>query len=468
MLPTTIRGTVARYARAHQLLAPGPLIAAVSGGADSTALLLLLAELSERSGLVMYVAHFDHRTRPRASADEAGFVAELAARVGAPIRVGRAEKPAASEDAARRARYAFLRRAASEVGASAIATGHTRDDQAETVLLHLTRGSGIAGLAGMRPYSDGIVRPLLCIGREETLAVCAAAGILPRDDPSNRSLRFARNRIRHRVLPELALINPRAHLAIARIADAAASFTDTLREQAARERAASGPDGRIDLSLLPADAGLRSEVLATAWEAATGRRLGARQRAALLALCARADGSETLDLPGGRTVREYGRLAIHPGPGGAPQPEAGRPDGATRLLPGTPVRWNGWTFVVARSRPSAIGDYPIVASLAIGDDVAPRLVVRSRRPGDRVGRRKLQDVLVDAKVPVRVRASLPLVADGPRVLWLAGTDGSATAGPGRTSWWLGARPPAGGPNTLWPSYVPPVASTERARGAEKG
>src|SRR5207247_841809 len=99
----------------------------------------------------------------------------------------RADRPTKTEDAARTARYAFLRRAASEIGATAIATGHTRDDQAETVLLHLTRGSGLAGLAGMRPLREGIARPLLGIGRAETLAICRDARIRPRTDATNGS-----------------------------------------------------------------------------------------------------------------------------------------------------------------------------------------------------------------------------------------------------------------------------------------
>src|SRR5207248_9319960 len=125
---------------------------------------------------------------PKQSAEEADFVATLANRVGAPIRVGRADKPTKTEDAARTARYAFLRRVAHEIGATAIATGHTIDDQAETVLLHLTRGSGLAGVAGMRPLRDGITRPLLAIGRTETTAICKATKIKPREDASNRSL----------------------------------------------------------------------------------------------------------------------------------------------------------------------------------------------------------------------------------------------------------------------------------------
>ena len=132
---------------------------AVSGGTDSTALALIVAELREEFGLVLHVAHFDHRTRPKDAAKDAQFVAELANSIGAPVRMGRAQQKPKSEDAAREQRYAFLRRVATDIGATAIATGHTLDDQAETVLLHLTRGSGVAGAGGMRPLRDGIARP---------------------------------------------------------------------------------------------------------------------------------------------------------------------------------------------------------------------------------------------------------------------------------------------------------------------
>ena len=199
----SIRAAVLAFVRAHDLLPPGPLIVAVSGGTDSVALLLLLASLAPELGLDLHVAHFDHRLRPRASAKDAAFVADLAQSRGATIRIGRAERAPKSEDEARELRYAFLRRAALESGAKLIATGHTRDDQAETVLLHATRGSGLAGLAGMRPKRDDIVRPLLTIGRADTVAVCADAKVAPREDPSNRDLKYARNRIRHTVLPEL-------------------------------------------------------------------------------------------------------------------------------------------------------------------------------------------------------------------------------------------------------------------------
>jgi len=153
LAPRTIVSAVRAYARQHEIFRPGPLVVAVSGGTDSVALALILAELRDEFGLVLHVAHFDHRTRARTAAREAAFVASSADRIGAPIRVGRAERAPKNEDQAREARYTFLRRAAMQVGAGAIATGHTRDDQAETVLFHLTRGAGLAGAAAMRPIA---------------------------------------------------------------------------------------------------------------------------------------------------------------------------------------------------------------------------------------------------------------------------------------------------------------------------
>lgn len=412
--------------REHDLLPPGPLVVAVSGGADSTALLILLSDLAPELGLDLHVAHFDHRLRPRASGKDAQFVADLAQSRGATIRVGRADTAPKSEDDARVLRYAFLRRAARDVGATRIATGHTRDDQAETVLLHATRGSGLAGLAGMRPLRDDIVRPLLAIGRAETEAICKAAQITPREDRSNIDPKYARNRIRHKVLPELERINPQARAALARLADAAAEAADeTERAAALALDAATNPDG-IDLDRL--GPGTRGDALAIAWTRATGRTLAAKHRAALAALADARAGTASLDLPGGRAVREYAVLRIETGP-----PKATEPAPAP-LRNGRPVEWGGWTFTLASH---GAGTFRAPAP-ATGE-----LVVRSRRPGDRLAGRlriKVQDLFTDAKVPARARATYPLVATGSdEVWWVVGlkhADGDAD--PGR---WIVATPP---------------------------
>jgi tRNA(Ile)-lysidine synthase len=312
--PQRLRETVRRYALDHGLLQPGSLVVAVSGGTDSTALLLLLGDLAPELGIVLHAAYFDHRIR-RTGAQDAQFVSDLAARIGATIRIGRAERAPKSEDEARQARYAFLRRVAGERNATLIATGHTRDDQAETVLLHLARGSGLAGLAGIRPLRDGIVRPLLSIGRSDTIAVCAATGITPREDPSNRSLRYARNRVRRRVIPELQVINPQVTEALARLADAAADVVASHTARATAALGAATKDGTIDLDAFGADAVVREEALALAWERATGHVLNARHRQAVAAQAERGDGRAALDLPGGRLERDHRtvRIASHAG-----------------------------------------------------------------------------------------------------------------------------------------------------------
>ena len=411
--PRNIVAAVRTFARQHDILRPGPLVVAVSGGTDSTALALILAELRDELGLVLHVAHFDHGARPNDAAADAQYVADLANKIAAPIRVGKAKVAPKSEDDARNARYEFLRRVASELGASAIATGHTQDDQAETVLLHLTRGAGLAGVAAMRPLRDGIARPLLVLTRADTTAICKAAGITPREDPTNNSPAFARNRVRLNVLPELERINPQVRAALARFADVAAEANDAI---AAKAPAASDTTS-IDIASLPAAAAARDRVLYDAWQTATGRALGARQRKALLALTTSTHGSRTLDLPGGQAVREYGTLRL-----GLAQPS----DNETKEIPlhrGQSVRWHGWRISLDMPK----NGLPFAAS--VDARAASALRVRSRRPGDRVsGMGKLQDVFVDAKVPARIRDAWPVVTHDERVLWVPGLTPSPAAG----------------------------------------
>ena len=445
MTPSAIRATVRDYIRAHQIFTPGPVIVAVSGGADSTALLLILGDLAEELGLVIHVAHFDHRTRPKESAEDADFVAKLANRVGAPIRVGRADRPTKSEDAARTARYAFLRRAAEEIGATTIATGHTRDDQAETVLLHLTRGSGLAGLSGMRPLREGIARPLLGIGRTETLAICRDARIRPRTDPTNKSLKFARNRVRLKVIPELEKINPRASEAVARLADAAAEIQmeDDLTVADALARAREADVIRIG-ALQPS---IRTRALALAWQDATGRVLGARHRRALEDLTATEEGSRSLDLPGGRAIREYGLVRIV---GDRP---AATSDPPTHIDLGREIIWNGWRLSLGATAPTNGAHEANVPK-----NLLRKLMIRARVAGDRTAdppRRKLQDIFTDAKIPASQRGRWPVIASEDAVWWVPGLT-EAPKGTGGTR--LAVAAPAHFGNELWTSRVRQVAS----------
>ena len=434
----TIRAAVLAFVRAHDLLPPGPLIVAVSGGTDSVALLLLLSSLAPDLGLDLHVAHYDHRLRPRASAKDAAFVADLAQSRGATIRIGRADAAPKSENDARELRYAFLRRTAREAGATLIATGHTRDDQAETVLLHATRGSGLAGLAGMRPRRDDIVRPLLSIGRAETSAICGDAKVAPREDTSNRDLAYARNRIRHRVLPELERINPQVRAALARLADAAAQIADDRHAAAERALDSAMTGDRIDLAALNGPD--LDEALALAWQRVTGRPLSARHRQALASLAADRAGSAALDLPGGQALREYGELRMRPADAGTAAgdlAQAAPLQRLDRLELERPVEWEGWTIRLTETAP----ERHVLWVQAPDTD----LVVRSRRPGDRLGGRlriKVQDLFTDAKVPAGERATHPLVATAAGDIWwvvgLKRADADVSAGR-----WIEARPPEG-------------------------
>lgn len=186
------------------------LAAAVSGGADSVALLILLAETRARLGFVPSIIHFNHRLRGRASEADETFVAALAEKFGLTLHLGRADVTAKAkreksnlEDAARRARYAFFEKLAAQGLCDAVLTAHTMDDQAETVLAHILRGTGIAGLAGIHPCAGSVRRPLLGLRREELRRYLRGKRQRWREDASNRDTNRTRARMRKKLLPLL-------------------------------------------------------------------------------------------------------------------------------------------------------------------------------------------------------------------------------------------------------------------------
>lgn len=210
---TSLHQKIRRTIERHALCPPGVrLLVGVSGGSDSVALTHLLLDLSKHGELeVVSLAHLNHRLRHSAQRDE-DFCRDLAARLRIPIVVealdvrGYAESQHFSiEDAARRLRYGFLERTLQAVGADRIAVGHTRDDQVETFLLKLIRGAGLTGLGGVYPRRGAVIRPLLDASREELQGYLRGRAESWVDDESNADLSNPRNRIRHRVLPELDL-----------------------------------------------------------------------------------------------------------------------------------------------------------------------------------------------------------------------------------------------------------------------
>jgi len=293
------------------------LVVGLSGGADSVALLDALASLRRRRGFRVVAAHLDHRLRP-GSADDAAFCAELCRALDVPLRVGRADVRARAarergglEQAARRERYAFLRRVRDEEAAFAIAVAHTRDDQAETLLLRLLRGAGATGLAGMRPRSGDVVRPLLAVSRGDVLTHLRERGLAWREDPSNADLAHRRNRVRHELIPYLEeRFNPGVRASLARTASVLADEAAHLRGEAeALIAAISHEEGGALLLRRSALAEAPTAVARAAIRQALVRagglaRVGAVHVEGILRLArAKAPSGRRLPLPGGREAR---------------------------------------------------------------------------------------------------------------------------------------------------------------------
>ncbi len=220
----SIEQRVLTFIRRNRLLSKNDcLLLAVSGGADSVCLLHVILSLKEKLGIALHVAHLDHQLRGEESEADAAYVIQLAGSLDIPVTVSKADVRGyqkkhrlSLEEAAREVRYDFLSETAAAVGAKAIATGHTQDDQVETIMLHIIRGSGIAGLVGLNAKSKrllnghqvDIIRPLLEISREETQQYCLEHNLMARVDSSNQSMSMLRNRIRLKLLPELKRYNP--------------------------------------------------------------------------------------------------------------------------------------------------------------------------------------------------------------------------------------------------------------------
>lgn len=381
MLPSRVAQTI----RERRVLSPGErLLVAVSGGPDSTALLSILRDLVPTFAFNLTVAYFDHGWRADSVVD-AHFVSDLASQWGYRVIIGQAPVNLPhTEDAARTARYAFLRETAAKEHCSAIALGHTQDDQVETVLLHLLRGSGAHGLAGMRHRNADLARPLLDITRSDIEAYLRDRQLTPRRDPSNDQLEFARNRVRHVLLPAIDAFDPAAGRLLARTAELLGEDDQALEEQTQRLRA--------DL--------VNDPTAFRALPVALQRRLLRRLHPGLN--LAQVDGMR-------RRIAAGRQLPV--------------PDGTRRSTPTRPrVR------VEARPCTCDPATFKVRDSVAHvdADTLALPLDVQYRQAGERVQplgfsqEKKLQDILVDAQVPRHLRDTLPIVHDRAGIVWIKG------------------------------------------------
>lgn len=414
-----LRAAVRRY---ELLTAGDTVLVAVSGGADSVALLAALHELRDTLGIGVVAGHLDHGLRGAESAADRAFVERLTARLGVPLHSESAVVARGNLEAeARRVRYAFLERAAATLGASKIATAHTQDDQAETVLLRLLRGAGRRGLAGIRPRRGRIIRPLILCDRVQVRLFLVERGLEWRRDRSNFDLAHERARVRAGFLPALAReFNPRLTGALARLADVLREEDAVLDRLAA---AALGTDAQLDLRVLRAlDPPIARRVLRRWWRRhGSGRRLGLVHVEAALALVRREAGGGRVRVPGGTIERDERWLAFR---AGTEKPVAPY---ELALAPGVDVVTpDGWHLRLTEESPAsapAPGDGVCVLD---AERVAARLAARSRRPGDRMrplglgGHTSVKRLLIARRVPRARRAGYPLVVAGDEVLWVPG------------------------------------------------
>jgi tRNA(Ile)-lysidine synthase len=473
-------------ARAAGVAEAGPLVIGVSGGPDSLALLHALVRFAPEAGLRLHVAHLDHGLRADASAADAAFVAATCAAWDVPCTVGRADVAAYAaqggcslEDAARRVRYTFLAGVAAKVRAGVVAVGHNADDQVETVVAHWLRGAGPAGLAGMAPWAPlplppdhaapaaalgvpvpgaapWLLRPLLNTWRTEITAYCAEAGLTPREDASNADPAYRRNYLRHNLIPLLEREYPglrtRLHTSAAIFADEDALLEAHLDR--CWPNVADVEGGCVAIRLAPFAAlprALQRRALrrAAALVAGNLQGLDASHIMEALALLG-ADGrtGAVLQWPGGLTLRRERDRVLVAQAGEAPVdsrwPQLA-PGQVCPLPPVGVVELTSYRLLItehAREDAPAAGSWTAVFDadgLASADGP---LVLRTRRPGDRVRPlglgghgRKLQDLLVDGGVPQPVRESLALLAQtGGEILWVPGPGGRradlAPLGPG--------------------------------------
>lgn len=401
----------------------GTILCAVSGGRDSMALLHLLSALAEEAGFQVAAAHFNHRLRPTADRDEA-FVREWCRERGLTFTCGRGDvreyarrEGLGIEDAARTLRYAFLEDAARDMGADRIATAHHREDNAETVLLHLLRGAGPQGLGGIAPVRGKIVRPLLEISRAEIDGYVTRYGLSYVEDESNRDTRFARNRLRLEVLPLLEELSPGCG---GRIASSAALLREE-NEHIRREAEELLPAVENGAIALPIPVLTRQDlVLRRRLARAMGERLGVsltqRQTEAVLEL----GSGGFLDLPGGlcavRTERHLILKKQQP-----PLPPLTLHEGSQT--------WGPWRVTLER-RAEPVEETPCravlrdtggVLSIAAWDGTG-RMTVEN-------GSRTIKRLFADAGVPVQRRGEHPAVLlDGKAVALLGvATDWSCQA-----------------------------------------
>ena len=422
---TETKQKVKEYLQLNHMICEGEHVCvAVSGGADSMCLLFLMKELSEETGFLLSAVHVEHGIRGEASLSDMEYVKEQCAMLDIPLDIYRTDavKVAAGtgttlEEAARNERYRIF----DEIKADKIALAHHMNDQAETVLFNLIRGTGIRGLRGIAPLRDRYIRPLLCLNRQEIETYCRANRVSFCHDATNDDISLSRNRIRHNVIPELEVINDSA---IEHICDSAAELTEAeALLEALTDEAAEGCtvyDGNmavIDIDrLMNLNPALASRVIKKALVSVSGRAkdIGRKHINAALSVARGQSGRQAALIYGIKVRKEFRRLLI----AGSGQYE--RTDALPEEMPRLSfdilarqsvsdediLNCNGYTKYI---------DYAKIKDTA-------NLAIRHRQPGDRIsirdGSKKLKDLLIEERFPIEKRDRIYVIALGPDIVWI--------------------------------------------------
>ena len=430
------------------------ILVGVSGGPDSLALVHALSRLRDTLGVRIFAAHLDHGLRPGISQDDAEFVRKAMDDLRVPLTSEKADVAfyrkthrLSIEDAARQVRYRFLSRVSEKTGADAVAVGHTLDDQAETVLMHILRGSGLTGLRGMPAISsrsvDGVpitvFRPLLRVSKKDTVAYCAENGLSPRFDESNLSEDMTRNRIRMNLMPRLESYNPAIAASLGRLAESVSHDIDFMAQavdRAAEDVVAHVGDGvMLDRAafaeLHPA---VQRHLLRRVVEIVTGYAadLEFAHIEQMTRLMEGPAGKET-HLPGQLTLEvDHGRAYISAG--GAHAALLPEPDSLPVRLTVPGITASGeWTI---SARMLEEHDIPPGEADSLGlrlterfdaDALGPELFLRTRRRDDTfrplgmASEKRLAGFMKDSHVPARLRDRLPVMVNSSgEVAWVVG------------------------------------------------
>lgn len=393
----------------YDMLQPGDhVVCAISGGADSVALLFALYLLREKLQITMSAAHFNHNLRAEESDRDQAFVCALCDRLDVPLHIGEGmivPGKKGLEAAAREARYAFLRSLPGK-----IATAHTANDNAETLLMHLVRGTGLKGLGGIAPVRERLIRPMLCVTRKEVLAFLKEYNLTYVDDSSNATDNFMRNRLRHHVIPLLEEENPR-------LAETLSSSALRLRydEEALSSLVDCGETLTVDkLRAMPT--ALRSRNILMFLQKCGIPEPEAEHVALIEKLLYSDNPSARASLPGGIViVRQYNILQ---------RQKAAEPLQPVVLQNPGVVCLDAMALRIVCKPAQDLLDTPMCFS------VVPqgKICVRSRLPGDKIrlsgGTKSLKKLFIDCKIPADQRDAVPVIADDGGIIGVYGFGGN--------------------------------------------